>query len=305
MQKNQSNYTFSNLGLGLRWNAQDREELRKHNRYLWKRLMEDEGYDKNTPIENIVFRRKTENGSTVDYKFLDVLEELSLTGYGSEDISVMFGKTVKRVREWFHKYGLKTNMYKGHINFITFDHNRSRFSPVSKEEIVRRHQDAKRRNREDAKESRYEAEQQRHRKVFREIVEEKGRIPLLSELTERLGYSKGSIRSIAIPWGYINGGDRGISYDEAINSLYRSEGFRHRLKRAGKMKSRGDDTLGARITQKRLEKGLSQKELGSLTGIATREVSIHERDGQKLRNKTLNRYAQFFGVTVDWLLNGD
>ena len=55
----------------------------------------------------------------------------------------------------------------------------------------------------------------------------------------------------------------------------------------------------------RKDKGLSMKELGVIVGVAESTISLYENNKRQPDNATLGRLADFFGVSVDYLLGRD
>lgn len=55
----------------------------------------------------------------------------------------------------------------------------------------------------------------------------------------------------------------------------------------------------------RKAKGLSMKELGQFVGVAESTISLYENGKRQPDNDTMLRLADFFGVTVDYLLGRD
>ena len=60
-----------------------------------------------------------------------------------------------------------------------------------------------------------------------------------------------------------------------------------------------------RIAELRIQKGLSQKEFGKQIGAAQNTVSNWEKGNRVPDAPTLNKIANFFGVSVDYLLGND
>ena len=61
-------------------------------------------------------------------------------------------------------------------------------------------------------------------------------------------------------------------------------------------------TLGQRLTFLRKERGLSQAELALTLNMGQSTIAMYERDRRSPDNKTLERLAGFFRVSVDYLL---
>lgn len=60
--------------------------------------------------------------------------------------------------------------------------------------------------------------------------------------------------------------------------------------------------IGSRIKNLRYKLGLSQKELGDIIGVTKASISGYEHSTRNPSYKKLNRLADFFGVTSDYLL---
>ena len=57
-----------------------------------------------------------------------------------------------------------------------------------------------------------------------------------------------------------------------------------------------------RIKQLRKEKALTMKQLGVAIGVAESTISLYENGKRQPDNETLSKLADFFGVSVDYLL---
>lgn len=57
-----------------------------------------------------------------------------------------------------------------------------------------------------------------------------------------------------------------------------------------------------RIKQLRKEKSLTMKQLGVAIGVAESTISLYENGKRQPDNETLSKLADFFGVSVDYLL---
>lgn len=64
-------------------------------------------------------------------------------------------------------------------------------------------------------------------------------------------------------------------------------------------------TLGERIKQLRKEKGMTQEELAKTLGVIRGTLSVWEIDKAEPDNKTLGKIADYFDVTIDYLLGRD
>jgi transcriptional regulator with XRE-family HTH domain len=64
-------------------------------------------------------------------------------------------------------------------------------------------------------------------------------------------------------------------------------------------------TTGNRVKSLRLDKGLSQGEMGKLLGLDQGTVSKMERGENEPTAKTLRLLREIFDVTTDWILTGE
>ncbi len=60
-----------------------------------------------------------------------------------------------------------------------------------------------------------------------------------------------------------------------------------------------------KLRELRKEKGISLKELGSVVNVAESTMSLYENGKRQPDYETLLKLAEYFGVTVDYLLRGD
>lgn len=60
-----------------------------------------------------------------------------------------------------------------------------------------------------------------------------------------------------------------------------------------------------KLRELRKEKGISLKELGAEIGVAESTMSLYENGKRQPDYETLLKLAEYFGVTVDYLLRGD
>ncbi len=63
-------------------------------------------------------------------------------------------------------------------------------------------------------------------------------------------------------------------------------------------------TIGERIRQARNEKGLTQKQLGSISGTSEITIRQYELGKRQPRIEQLQRIASALDVDVNWLMNG-
>jgi transcriptional regulator with XRE-family HTH domain len=61
--------------------------------------------------------------------------------------------------------------------------------------------------------------------------------------------------------------------------------------------------LGSKLKQLREERGIYQKELATRIGVSTAVISGYENNNRIPSRETLNKIADFYGVTTDFLLN--
>lgn len=60
--------------------------------------------------------------------------------------------------------------------------------------------------------------------------------------------------------------------------------------------------LGNKIKQLRLERDLSQKELGQILGVSNVTISMYENNDRQPDSETIKKLADYFRVTTDYLL---
>jgi transcriptional regulator with XRE-family HTH domain len=60
-------------------------------------------------------------------------------------------------------------------------------------------------------------------------------------------------------------------------------------------------TFGKRLKTLRLEKEITQKQLGALTGVAESTISLYEADKRMPDNNMIKAFAEYFGVSTDYL----
>ena len=63
--------------------------------------------------------------------------------------------------------------------------------------------------------------------------------------------------------------------------------------------------LGDKIKELRIKKGLTQQQLGDATNISRSAIGMVEKNKQGLGRENLITIANFFEVTVDYLLSND
>lgn len=60
--------------------------------------------------------------------------------------------------------------------------------------------------------------------------------------------------------------------------------------------------VGERLAELRQEAGLSQEDLGKVIGVTNRVISGYERDENEPPDEMKTKLAQFFHVSIDYLL---
>ena len=60
--------------------------------------------------------------------------------------------------------------------------------------------------------------------------------------------------------------------------------------------------FGKRLKDLREDRDLTQKDLGLLFGVSDRTIGMYEQERREPDIKTLNKFADFFGCTTDYLL---
>jgi len=61
--------------------------------------------------------------------------------------------------------------------------------------------------------------------------------------------------------------------------------------------------IGNRLRELRIEKGLLQKDLAEILQITQQTISLYESNQREPDNQTLIKIANYFNVSVDYLLN--
>ena len=64
------------------------------------------------------------------------------------------------------------------------------------------------------------------------------------------------------------------------------------------------DSIGSRIQALRKQNGFSQVELGQKIGVSKSQVNRYENKGVQPPADILNKIADLFGTSVDYLING-
>ena len=63
-------------------------------------------------------------------------------------------------------------------------------------------------------------------------------------------------------------------------------------------------SLGSRLRELRENRGLYQKDVATEIGVSPGAISYYEKDIKKPGREVLDKLANFYGVTTDFLLNG-
>ncbi|MFJ7976502.1 helix-turn-helix domain-containing protein [Peribacillus sp. NPDC096379] len=63
-------------------------------------------------------------------------------------------------------------------------------------------------------------------------------------------------------------------------------------------------TFGSRLRDLRKESGISQGDFGKLFSLSESTIGMYERDKRKPDFNTLEKFANYFGVSIDYLLTG-
>ena len=64
-------------------------------------------------------------------------------------------------------------------------------------------------------------------------------------------------------------------------------------------------TFGKRLLRLREKRGIDQTKLGEILNLSKSTISMYEKDSRSPSPETLVLLAQYFDVTVDYLLRGD
>ena len=279
------------FGLNSYWYGEDRDEVMRYNKELLEKWKKENKYPKN--VEDIP-------------GFLDSLEQFHLYGDSLIDIGTRLGLSGEKVRQLFEKYNLQRNEDKGAMYRIWSD-KKNCFVPVSTEDRNNILRETKRKRRVENLEKRLEEIRQTHIKAIQDFTGEYGRAPTLMELGKLLGYTpKATARAIARYWGYSSiDENNNTTYKEAMDNLYNAAGFKERRHRGQILVTRESDTIGARLTKKRLELGLSLRDAADGLGLAFLTINKNELNLNTPRNDTLEKYSGFYDVSEEWILTGE
>lgn len=61
-------------------------------------------------------------------------------------------------------------------------------------------------------------------------------------------------------------------------------------------------SFGEKLKSLREERGVYQKDLAKYVGVTSTTISYYESGGKKPKMEKLNKIAEYFGVTVDYLI---
>ncbi len=180
--------TLQGLGLIRRCEGKEREEIRKHNKKLWEKWKEENGFDHNTPLRDIP-------------GFLDSIERMHLSGYGFTDIGLDYGRSHQRISKIWIKYGLRRNPYGVETMLRDWSDAGNRFIAVPTEVKISQITERIRHDAEETKSIRLEHAQEADIETIIELVKGgNGRQPTLQEITERRGYTH--YRGVGAHWNY-------------------------------------------------------------------------------------------------------
>lgn len=62
-------------------------------------------------------------------------------------------------------------------------------------------------------------------------------------------------------------------------------------------------TLGEKLKELRENHGLYQRDISKIAGVGVSTISGYEKDEKRPKHSTLEKIADFYGVTVDYLLD--
>ena len=168
--------------------------------------------------------------------FLPTIDELhNVQGYGLRDIGADFGLGHERVRKYFEKYGFERHEEYGTMYRIWSDEE-NRFVPISAEDYEVILESSKARKKEITKGEKIADIVWTQINALQKFQQERGRPPKIGELAKMLGYSVGKDFNgtvhLAYYWGYSPEND--VSYQEALDNLYRVAGLEKRFWRGGR-----------------------------------------------------------------------
>lgn len=64
-------------------------------------------------------------------------------------------------------------------------------------------------------------------------------------------------------------------------------------------------TLGEKLKSLREERGMFQRDLAELLGVGVSTISGYEKDLKRPKSSNLKKIADFYGVTIDYLLGNE
>lgn len=308
------------FGLNSMWNGEDRDELTRVQKGLWQDYKKRFFEENKEEIKDRLLREKgrlsyfSSESFPLEYipGFVESLDELhNVHGYGLTDIGIMFGGlSIERVRQYFEKYDLERHEAHGAMYRVWSDEE-NRFVTISSNDLGAKLIQLRKERREDQREERNENEKQKHLEAFRDFKEEHKRDPNIRELSESLGIPPESngMSCLARFWGYDYGDEENdTTHKEAIDNLYRAAGSEERRHLESvthsRISEREPNTIGARLTEKRIRFNLSQENIAYLLDLSQFSISGHERNRFKPR-EGFKIYAELYGVSENWLLTGE
>lgn len=63
-------------------------------------------------------------------------------------------------------------------------------------------------------------------------------------------------------------------------------------------------SFGKRLKEARKKKRMTQEQVGAILGIDHTSISKHENDHSEPDNETINKYANLYDVSINWIMNG-
>lgn len=148
-------------------------------------------------------------------------------------------------------------------------------------------------------------------KVGRRVAERTGEVPKLRDIGKELGYIKNPTTCIAFYWGYDNRKpkEERITQREAIDNFYRAIGFpKGRLRGRDPLVvlvKRKPNSMGFRLTQSRLENGLTKEEVSIGTGLGRSTITRHETGKAYPTVGSLMGYSSLYGKSLQYFVTGE
>ena len=288
MSRDESYYR-KKFGLSLKWKEEERREVTNFHHGLLQKLKEQYGVKGIAEIPGA----------------LESMQRMHNEGYSLGDIGVAVGLRKQSIYWIFLKHDLKVNDFP-YTSHRIFNWKKRRFVPAQIEEFKLNQKAKKESERKRIKI--LQAEIDLRVKAIRSLGRFYGRQPSVKEVGHELGFATNPYLRIARPGMYLR--ENQLSAREALNDIYRKAGYEegYVVKPSAKGYARiprKPETIGARLTLGRLEKGLSQADVSKLTGISQSTIFDNETNRTYPSPSTLWRYSKLYGKSMGFLREGE